>query len=273
MTQCEKTRALIDTAADNELPNADAALVADHINDCSTCRAQWDAILHLRSGIAKIKSDNQPDPDFEKRIIAGLDKAIANDSSSDAAEGKPRNGVVRWIVMGTAAAIALTVAAASTFNLRPSFNERTMVGAERLIEATAHHSMAPSDPGIDVQYLGREPNLYKIAARTGFTTRLSKLGSFAIHGADVIDMGGDKTLLRLCYTPPGNDKICIDCYQAPKGMIAFKNADLKLIEGKPVQVATVAGQSAIMLSNNGVDLLYVSPLPQEKLLALVAPNV
>jgi hypothetical protein len=263
---CQDVKACLGSAADNELPNPEAALVADHLTHCPDCQSDWDKIIVVQEGIQEILKSTKPSADFEKRILWALDK------EEKASKSKQK----KWLVMGIAAAFALTIAAASTFkqqykNIDIAGSNLPAINVSELVTSTSHHSTGEEGKEFLVSYLGKgAPQTPKLELETGFKPQEKTLGSFKISGSDLIKTGG-QSLIRVCYTNPEKD-YCIDCYQAAEGRLALKESVVEKIAGKEIRVAALGEQSAVLTSYNGVDLLYVSPMPKDELARLVASS-
>jgi len=127
--KCDQARALIGSATDNELANAEAALVADHISDCAPCRDQWDKILEVREGIRDIRRAQEPDGDFEKRLLIKVYR-----------EQRKKSQVAFNLAVGLAASALIAIGAVSYFK---TANQAT-VSVENLVAAVGHHYICRS---------------------------------------------------------------------------------------------------------------------------------
>ena len=82
--------------------------------------------------------------------------------------------------------------------------------------------------------------------------------------------------MRMCYTcNDGSSTDCIDCYQAPTGLLSLQKTSMRQVVLENGQIASLGkfgGQSALLLSKQGADILYVSPISSEKLIKLVVPT-
>ncbi len=279
--KCDQVRALIGPATDNELPNAEAALVAGHISDCAPCRDQWDKILKVRQGIIDISRAQEPNAGFEKRLIAGVYLE----------ERKKLRASFNWSVVGIAALALISMGAVSYINLEKSKNENQSVATaqpglnktapvesvevESLVLSVGHHSSGQENPAYQVQYKGKaNPSGFSVEA--GFKIEPANLANYVLQGSDIVKTSNDKTLVRMCYTSLNKGETdCIDCYQAPSGMLAFAKTSTREIimaNGQTARFGEVDGQSAVMVSDRGLDTLYVSPIAAKRLLHLVSPN-
>lgn len=279
--KCDQARALIGSATDNELANGEAALVADHIGDCAQCRDQWDKILRVRQGITDISRAQEPNADFEKRLIAGVYRQ----------ERKKSRASFNWAVVGIAALALISMGAVSYFNIEKSKNTNQSVATtqpglnkkastesvevEGLVLSVGHHSSGQESPAYKVQYKGKG-NPSGFSAEAGFKIKAANLTNYVLEGSDIVKTSNHKTLVRMCYTSlTKGETDCIDCYQAPSGMLSFAKTstrEIVMANGQTARFGEVDGQSAVMVSNQGLDTLYVSPIAAKKLLQLVAPN-
>jgi len=80
--------------------------------------------------------------------------------------------------------------------------------------------------------------------------------------------------VRMCFNSGDRSSTdCIDCHQAPTGLLSLRKTSMHKITLENGQVASIGklgNQSALLLSSNGADVLYVSPIASEKLIKLVA---
>jgi anti-sigma factor RsiW len=265
---CEQARELLGPASDNELANESAAMVAGHISKCDQCQSEWEQILSVRAGIGDILAQQKPSDDFEKRIISALHR--------DQQASKVKYMTTFFI--GAAATVLLVSLALSS----PYFAGRTPVPvqsqnaivAENLVASIGHHSSGPEDPSFVVDYVGKK-DASDLAAKVGFAVQKIKLDNYGLYGSDIVKTSDGKTLVRMCFnSSDGSSTDCIDCYQAPTGLLSLRKTSMRQITLENGQVASIGklgNQSALLISSNGADVLYVSPIASEKLIKLVAP--
>lgn len=287
---CEQARELLGPASDNELANESAAMVAGHISKCNQCQSEWEQILSVRAGIVDILAQQRPSDDFEKRIISAL--------HSDQQASKVKYMTTFFI--GAAATVLLVSLALTS----PYFAGRTplpvqsqgqgqeqrqgqklaqgnsseskdAIAAENLVASIGHHSSGPEDPSFVVDYVGKK-DASDLAAKVGFAVQKIKLANYGLYGSDIVKTRDGKTLVRMCFnSSDGTSADCIDCYQAPTGLLSLRKTSMRQITLENGQVASIGklgNQSALLLSKQGADILYVSPLASEKLIKLVEPT-
>ena len=288
---CEQARELLGPASDNELANESAAMVAGHISKCNQCQSEWEQILSVRAGIVDILAQQRPSDDFEKRIIS----ALHNDQQASKVK------YMTTFFIGAAATVLLVFLALTS----PYFAGRTplqvqsqrqgqrqeqgqgqnlaqgnsseskdAIAAENLVASIGHHSSGPEDPSFVVDYVGKK-DASDLAAKVGFAVQKIKLANYGLYGSDIVKTSNGKTLVRMCFnSSDGTSADCIDCYQAPTGLLALRKTSMRQIvleNGQVASIGKLGNQSALLLSSNGADVLYVSPLASEKLIKLVAP--
>lgn len=260
---CDEIRALIGPAVDNELPNVELARVNDHLASCQACQIEWEKILELKGAISDIARGNEMSDAFEKKILFALKQ-----------EERQARGRHTWALVGLAAAATfLLFFMGRPESQSPQIAVKDAVSAESLVAGLGHHSELPEDKSFSVDFV-RTTDLAEISGLAGFTVQGSKLASFDVSGADVVKSSRGKTLVRLCYTSVDSKySTCIDCYQAPQGTIAFGGGTVETINGKTVRINSVGKQSFLMMSHNGLDVVYSGAMPEDQLLALVKPNV
>lgn len=275
---CEQARELLGPASDNELANESAAMVAGHIEKCAQCQEEWDQILSVRSGIGDILAKQKPSDDFEKRIISALHK----DQQADKVK------YMSTFFIGAAATVLLvSLALSSSYltghspeqiqSLKPAPNKEARaanaIAAENLVASIGHHSSGPEDPSFVVDYVGKK-DASDLAPKVGFAVQKIQLPNYVLFGSDIVKAGRGKTLVRMCYNcTDGSSTDCIDCYQAPTGLLSLKKTSMQQIvleNGQVASLGKLGNQSALLLSSKGSEVLFVSPISSEKLIKLVA---
>ncbi|MBP9093368.1 zf-HC2 domain-containing protein [bacterium] len=265
---CEQARELLGPASDNELANESAAMVAGHISKCDQCQSEWEQILSVRAGIVDILAQQKPSDDFEKRIISALHQEQKNS----------RRKYLSAYLIGVAATIVLGSFAISAFlsSFRsPLSSTLSSIAAESLVASIGHHSTGPEDPSFVVNYVGKK-DAVDLTPKVGFTVQRIKLTNYDLYGSDIVKTSDGKTLVRMCYNcTDGSSTDCIDCYQAPTGLLSLQKTTMSQIvleNGQVARLGKFGEQSALLLSKQGADILYVSPISSEKLIKLVAPT-
>ncbi|CAN5159442.1 hypothetical protein BH11CYA1_BH11CYA1_07800 [soil metagenome] len=274
---CEQARELLGPATDNELANESAAMVAGHISKCVQCQEEWDQILSVRAGINEIVGAQRPSDDFEKRIISALHK--------DQQASKVK--YMSTFFIGAAATVLLVSLAlyspafraqqgseVQSQKLTPNSEGQiaTAIVGEDLVASIGHHSSGPEDKSFLVDYVGKK-DAAELIPKVGFAMQQIKLANYALYGTDVVKAGQGKTLVRMCFNcTDGSTTDCIDCYQAPTGLLSLKKTTMRQVvleNGKIASVGKIGKQSAVLVSYQGSDTLYVTPLAEEKLVKLV----
>jgi hypothetical protein len=265
---CEQARELLGPASDNELANESAAMVAGHISKCDQCQAQWEQILSVRAGIGNILAEQKPDADFEKRIISALHQDQKNN----------RRRYFSAYLVGAAATlllVSLTIPTFLSWFRSPLSSLGNSIAAESLVASIGHHSSGPEDSNYVVNYVGKK-DAVDLTPKVGFAVQKITIGNYLLFGSDIVKTAQGKTLVRMCYScTDGSSTDCIDCYQAPTGLLALQKTSMRqvvLLDGQIANVGKIGGQSALLLSVKGTDVLYVSPISSEKLIKLVAPT-
>ena len=259
--QCEEVRALINPAADSELSTSEAALVSEHLNNCLGCSNDWDKVLKIRSMVKEMVDLNPSSLTLEERLLTAIDKEEKSSRRQNFKTLFGRIAVAAVMVMG----IGIGIVQFSNTSL-----QQANVDVSKLVAGIGHHSDAPEDPAFSVKYMGHGTE--NLSDKLGFKLKLSSLGSFSLYGADIVTNEKNKPFLRLCYTNE-DDTNCIDCYQAPHGMLTFGASQEQTVNGKQVRLAKIGNQSVVMINDKDIDVVYASPISQDELLKLVAPNV
>ncbi len=282
---CEETKALIGPARDNELTSSETAKVMSHLSECNDCQGDWDKVIAVKEGIQKLLDRQGVPVDLEKKIS----NALYEESRKD------RQSRTRTIVLAAAAAVTLGLGAFMVMQ-QPSGQiakapEQKIPGqqtqtapqiaslpeaaasVEHILNTAGHHGETSDDANISIDYVGKQDS-EDLSKSSGLSVKPSTLANYKLYGSDVIKVGKDKTMVRLCYVSNnGKGESCIDCYQAPSGMLSLGPSEIQTLRGKTVRMSKVGSDNVVVISNNGMDIFYVSPMKEQDLIKLVEPNV
>lgn len=271
---CEETKALIGPARDNELTSSETAKVMSHLSECNDCQGDWDKVIAVKEGIEKILDRQGVPVDLEKKIS----NALYEESRKD------RQSRTRSLVLAAAAAVTLGLVAfmamqppSGQIAKAPELNNIQIASAtsvEHILNTAGHHgNSSENDANISIDYVGRQDS-EDLSKSSGLNVKPSTLANYKLYGSDVIKVGKDKTMVRLCYVSNnGKGKSCIDCYQAPSGMLSIGPSESQTLRGKTVRMSKVGSDNVLVISSNGMDIFYVSPMKEQDLMKLVEPNV
>lgn len=275
---CEETKALIGPARDNELTSSETAKVMSHLSECNDCQGDWDKVIAVKEGIEKILARQGVPADLEKKIS----NALYEESRKD------RQSRTRTLVLVAAAAVTIGLGAFLTMQqpagqiarapgLQDSAQTAPQIAAatsvEHILNTAGHHSDTSDDANINIDFVG-EKDADELSRSSGLSVKASRLANYKLSGSDVIKVGKDKTMVRLCYvSDKGHGESCIDCYQAPSGMLSLGPSEMQTLSGRSVRMSKIGADNVVVISANGMDIFYVSPMKEQDLMKLVAPNV
>jgi hypothetical protein len=263
--KCDEARALCTPALDNELSVEQAALFNSHIEQCTSCSSTWENALHIRAGVKDVLKSFPSTADLESRIKLNLDILEREDT---------RVRRRQWLLAAACILPMLLVAyltnpelhKVQTVSQSPvSLQTSRELTLEELISKTSHSNESQTfDHGFSSRFVDISQK-----SEIGFPLVDAKLVSYDLGAVEVFQKG-QKRIVRMCFKTDGSD-ICVDCYEAPSGVIKFgpgiKSGDNQL------SVAQVGNVNLVMFSREGVDVVYASELPEDKLMKLVRPNV
>lgn len=272
---CEETRALIGPAIDDELTSADTARLMSHLEQCRSCKQEWDKLMAVREGIKGITQAEPAPADLEKRLLNAIHLE------------HQRNIRLRATFLLVAAAAVAAFGGGAFLLFAPGTTPKLATGKletspraissiEKLLATAGHHSETSDDAAITIDYVGHK-DAKDLTPLAGFAVKQSTLasshGTFKLSGSDMLKIG-KQNMVRLCYTSDDDDRVnCIDCYQAPEGMLSFAGARSQTINGKTVFSGRIGEDTVLKISENGVDIFYVTPLPVKELQDLIKANV
>lgn len=287
---CEETKALIGPARDNELTSSETARVMSHLSECNDCQGDWDKVIAVKEGIEKILDRQGVPADLEKKIS----NALYEESRKD------RQSRTRSLVLAAAAAVTLGLVAFMAMQqpsgqiakapelqtpgqkaqIAPQTTPQiasvpeAATSVEHILNTAGHHGdSSENDANISVDYVGKQDS-EDLSKSSGLSVKPSTLANYKLYGSDVIKVGKEKTMVRLCYVSNnGKGQSCIDCYQAPSGMLSLGPSESQTLRGKTVRMSKVGSDNVVVISNNGMDIFYVSPMKEQDLMKLVEPNV
>lgn len=252
---CAKARVFMCPEIDDELPVADSALLQEHLSACTTCSYEWEAMLLVDCNVRAVAERVVMPADLPDRIISSLRKGEQTKSGR----------TVFLLNYWSFSAAVVTVASCICFMLLPARDS-----AEVLVDETADGSAN----ALQVHY--KHLKSIGLAAKSdasqsvGFAARLQKLADLEVAALDVYSDGSGRKVLKACYQDSRDHSFCIDCYQAPTGFLSFRGTEETTIFGKKVRVGRIGNHNVVMLTQNGLDLVYASPLEKSRLLAMIA---
>lgn len=264
--KCDEARALCSPALDNELTVEQTALFNSHIGECTSCSSIWNSALLVRSGVKDIVKTFPPTTDLESKIKLNLDLVEKEKSVV---------GKNTWLL---AVACILPLVLVVAFLTNPKLQGgNTVAGQTVSLQAskdlTLDELIGKTSHGIDLQNYddGFSSRSIELAqkAEVGFPLIDAKLVAYNLGGAEILQANG-KEIVRMCFKKDGSD-ICIDCYEAPSGVIKFE-PNHRFGDKQP-SISRVGNVNLVMFSRQGIDVVYASELPDDQLLKLVQPNV
>jgi len=259
---CERARPLIGPGADNELPVADSALLGEHLEQCSDCRTQWDALIELRKGVREVLKTAPPPVDLENKLLAAVHRE---------SPGKIYRRPVALIAAAAVAGLLLVLPGMLTPDTNTVSKSKGTVAFDSLIAATGHGAPRSPSKTFEVVKQVAAVDLEKSAGEAGFTANLEAPAAYTLGSMDVIKVEGRPAAVRLCFTCAGQSG-CVDCYQTAPGLLTFDTSSTREISGKSYLVANLGKRSVVVVSKDGLDQVYTSMMPGDELLRLVAKS-
>lgn len=103
----QRINELLPWLVNGTLDSAEAEEVRDHVANCVACRAELKRLGELRSAV---HAEGHPGVDLE-RGLQGLRRQVSRDRRPTSGSAAPRRrwGLVRWVLVGQTAALALAV--------------------------------------------------------------------------------------------------------------------------------------------------------------------
>ncbi|MDR3614762.1 MAG: hypothetical protein P4L53_14480 [Candidatus Obscuribacterales bacterium] len=196
---------------------------------------------------------------LEERLLTAI-----NHAARKRKVGSPSSArVVFLAVLAVAACISLFV-----------FSSKTLIkdSAEILVLETAHGSKILSKTNFHRVAGVNSRELAETAKSIGLTGAPLAILGLSVGTTDVLQDQQGRKILRTCFQDSRNHSFCIDCYQAPSGLLSFKGAELNPKMRGRAQFEHIGNHNVIVLSKNGVDYIYASTLSKERLLALIFAN-
>jgi hypothetical protein len=241
---------------DAELPVTDSALLQDHLAICSKCGTEWEKLFSVHQNLHALMAQRLPPTGLEERLLAAVDK-------------EARKGKIRFRYSPRAISLAVLVAVACICIFIPWPQLFPHESVEALVADTADGEKHPSQEHF--RRLARFDNkaLSTAAKSAGLPATLFPIAKLHVATLDVYEDKHRQKILRTCYQDSRDHSFCIDCYQARSGLLSFSGTQVSTASGKKVLFKHVSDHNVVMLTKNGVDYVYASNLPKDKLLSLV----
>jgi hypothetical protein len=264
---CSDARALSTPAIDNELTVELAAKFNQHVDECSDCRETWDSALHIRTGVKEILESFPPTTTLESKILADLSR-------------EERQTIRIWrnkwmLAVACVVPLILFVALGTPHSSKVSDSQSVQANnytltVNDLISKTSHADEEPPATQYADSITSQSISLSE-KSKAGFPIIDANLVAYKLGGAEIL-VTQNKKIVRMCFKTDGDD-LCIDCYQAPSGVIALNKSPDVRTGDEIVSTSSVGKINLVMFTKAGVDVVYASELPKEQLLKLVQPNV
>ncbi|MDZ4834401.1 MAG: zf-HC2 domain-containing protein [Candidatus Melainabacteria bacterium] len=274
--KCDEARALSTPALDNELTVEQTALFNSHIDVCESCSTAWVGALHIRSGVKDILKSFPATNDLESKIKHNL--TLIERESTPIWKNQ-------WLLAAACILPMILVVAFLNFSSDKKLTEQnesvsmdqtqvfinnSALTINDLISKTSHSSETPQADEVDGRFASRSITLDQ-KSDIGFPLIDTKMVAYELGGAEILQTN-DKKIVRMCFKTKDSD-LCIDCYQAPTGVIALYQDTAHTPADKVLSTSRIGNVNLVMFSKRGIDVVYASALPQSQLLKLVRSNV
>jgi len=258
---CAKALVFMCPEIDDELPVTDSAILQEHLSVCSSCNDEWEALLMVDRSVKAVVDRVKVPAGLEARVLVSVLK-----------EHNERAKVGRKVKIWGFSSLALA-ACMCLFFLAPHLANDQIVSAETLVNETADGSPQASQRNF------KHVDGFKIAnkQKSKLSTLISHANMRPIAGLKIIgfDQYQDKSgreVLRACYQSSTDRSFCIDCYYAPTGYLSFSQFQEVQVLGKVGRFGKAGNHNIVILSENGSDYVYASPLDKNKLLAMISKS-
>lgn len=261
--ECAKARAFMCPEIDDELQISDSAQLQEHLSSCSTCGREWEALISVKKATRAVAERIAVPQELHEKLIDALRK-----------NGHRKSGVVvpirkTLILSGTVAALAsFFFIAIFTFKAVDLHQD----SAESLVMETSDGSPSQSSGHFkhlaQVDY-GRKANIVRTADAK---YEIAKIGALKVAALDMFEDSRGRRILRACYQDSVDHSFCIDCYQAPAGLLTFNGSEIALKSGKKAKFKYVGNHNVVVVNKNGIDYVFATPLSKSRFLALLGES-
>ena len=253
---CAKARAFMCPELDDELPVTGSAMLQDHLTSCSRCSNEWEALLLVHQNIRALQASIVVPEALEERLITVIDSETRKRKVGFSSSAR----VVFLATLAVAACVSVFM-----------FSSKTLIqdSAEMLVFETADGSKIHSKKNFKRVAGVDSRKLAATAKSIGLDSTPLAIAGLSVATNDVLQDHQGRKILRTCFQDSRDHSFCVDCYQAPSGLLSFKGAELNPHTGRGGQFEHIGNHNVIMLSKNGVDYVYASTLSKDRLLALI----
>jgi hypothetical protein len=160
------------------------------------------------------------------------------------------------------------------FFFSPNLVGEGAISAETLVNETADGSPTASQRNfrhIDGFKVASKPEKSKLAAVIS-RANMKQITGLRIVGFDQYQDNSGRKILRACYQSSTDKSFCIDCYFAPTGYLSFVQSQEVRIAGKVGRLGKAGNHNVVILSENGSDYVFASPLDKNRLLAMISKS-
>lgn len=259
---CAKALVFMCPEIDDELPVTDSAILQEHVSACSSCNDEWEALLLVDRSVKAVVDRVKVPAGLEDRILA----SVLREHNERARAGRK---VKIWGFSTLAIAACLCV-----FFFSPNLVGEPLVSAETLVNETADGSRSASQEnfkhidGFKFAIKSERSNLLSLISRAN----MRHIAGLKIVAFDQYRDNSGKKILRACYQSSTDKSFCIDCYCAPTGYLSFSQFQEIRIAGKLGRFGKVGNHNVVILSENGSDYVYASPLDRGRLIAMISKS-
>jgi len=264
---CLEIQKLSHQVIDDEISADQLLRFEAHVESCKDCKEHWNQLGEMKRMLRAIA----------KKAPAHSKHLQENILTSIKLESKREERRKRFLLSAIAAAL---IAVSPTVGLvlhrlAPQTSNTASLELEAVVAHYHNHStMDKKELMQSKTRMVKKVMLDRVAMakEAGFSFPEKQFKNFMLSSSEVIQQNGKK-IARLCYkTSDLGSSTCVDCYFSPSGTLHTTGLTEKLIAGKRLELGRLAGNSVIIYKGRGLDTVFVSSLPQDKLLEMISSS-
>jgi anti-sigma factor RsiW len=253
MQECQSVQRLLDAFIDNEVCSSEAALVQQHIEDCSECASLLEDLLALKKTLRELPQD-KPSPALKARVLERLDK-----------EAKGR--IPAWLgfrpwPLAVGAAAALIVLAVIWQGGFVKFSEPMyplmLADHHHVLSSKAETDMMSEDPEALWKWMN-ERSPFPIPSSLVSRSKLS------LVGGRVAKMKGED-MVSIHYMH-AEKQVSLHAMKSQAPMPS--SAKKMMVKGMPLFVDRYEGYNVVMWKEGGLLVCAVSDLQKDSLIDMI----
>lgn len=254
MPECQNVQRLLDAFIDNELSSSEAAVVQQHLEDCSQCASLLEDLLALKEALRELPQEKAP-PQLRARVLESLEKESRG-------RVRTRLGLRLWPLGVGAAAAALVVLAlfwrVGFLPLEKPMYSSMLADHRNTLSESAETDMMSEDPKALWRWMN-ERSPFPIPSSLVSKSKLS------LVGGRVAKMNGDD-MVSVRYVESGMDI----SLHAMKGQASIPSTAHKMmVKGMPLYVDSYKGYNVVLWKEGGLLVCAMSELKRDSLIDMI----